>query len=431
MRDMEHWPKANEAVTAARSPRAGDRLGVMLIIALVGASLIVLPALYGLAAFHGDFGRMRAPRILGHVACECLANVAVMLGSLGLAGRLDRKLAQVFGLVLSIHGALALMILFFRLYYSIPMLLAGVVCSAFLGPLAMFIRHRTRPLRVGVLGPEHSVLSDRNLDWEMIDTADDAIGAYDLLLVTDENGLPPQWSRTVSRAMLAGRRVRHVAEYLEEARGIVSIAHFDLDHLPRGGLASYATVKRVMDIFIVICALPIAAPILALSALAVRLTMGAPVLFIQERVGLGGRVFRMIKLRTMRSRRTGDPAVATARGDERVTPAGRLLRRYHLDELPQIWNVLKGEMSIVGPRPEQPALGEAYGREVPAFVFRHLVRPGITGWAQVRAPYAADLAETQIKLGFDLFYLKNFSLALDVQIMARTFWTLIIAFGVR
>jgi len=390
-----------------------------------------MPLVYGLVAFHGDYGQMMKPQIIGHVACECAANAAVMLGSLRLIGRFDRKLTQVFVRTLVIHGALAFLTLIFRLYYSIPMLLTGALCSVGLGAPVMFIQHRSGRIRVGLLGPWHPILSERGLEWEAVDKSGETIRPYDFLLVTFPGGLPPRWAPALSRAMLAGKRVRHVAEYLEEARGVVAIEHFNLDHLPAGGPTSYRTGKRLLDVLVAVLALPVALPVLAVAAVGIRLSMGRPIFFVQERVGLGGRVFRMIKLRTMRPQALGEAEVATARDDGRITPLGRWLRRFHLDELPQLWNVLVGEMSVVGPRPEQPGLSEAYGRQVPAFAYRHLVRPGITGWAQVRAPYAADLAETQVKLGFDFFYLKNFSFALDVQIVFRTVWTLLTGGGVR
>jgi lipopolysaccharide/colanic/teichoic acid biosynthesis glycosyltransferase len=200
--------------------------------------------------------------------------------------------------------------------------------------------------------------------------------------------------------------------------------------LPSGRLTWWRSGKWLFDILVTLALSPLALPILAVAAAAILLMMGPPVFFRQSRVGLGGRPFMILKLRTMRPREGGDQ-IATAIGDTRVTPLGRWLRRSHLDELPQLWNVLVGEMSLVGPRPEQPALAEAYAREAPAFAYRQLMRPGITGWAQVRAGYAADLAETEVKLAHDLFYLKNCSFALDVEICARTVWALLSGEGAR
>ncbi|MDB5480544.1 MAG: exopolysaccharide biosynthesis polyprenyl glycosylphosphotransferase [Caulobacteraceae bacterium] len=200
--------------------------------------------------------------------------------------------------------------------------------------------------------------------------------------------------------------------------------------LPSGRPTWRRSGKRLFDILVSLAVAPLALPVVIAAGAAILLTMGKPVFFRQVRVGLGGRPFMILKLRTMRPGEAGGQT-ATVVGDARVTPLGRWLRRYHLDELPQLWNVLIGEMSLVGPRPEQPALAEAYAREAPAFAYRQLMRPGITGWAQVRAGYAADLAETRVKLVHDLFYLKKCSFALDVEICARTVWALLSGAGAR
>jgi lipopolysaccharide/colanic/teichoic acid biosynthesis glycosyltransferase len=197
-----------------------------------------------------------------------------------------------------------------------------------------------------------------------------------------------------------------------------------------GGPTWRGAGKRAFDILWSLALAPLALSIVAVAGVIILLAMGWPIFFRQARVGLNGRRFKILKLRTMRVEPTSGQ-IATAIGDERVTPVGRWLRRSHVDELPQLWNVLIGEMSLVGPRPEQPALAEAYAREVPAFAYRQLMRPGITGWAQVKAGYAADLAETRVKLDHDLFYVRNCSFALDVEICVRTIWVLLSGAGVR
>ena len=198
----------------------------------------------------------------------------------------------------------------------------------------------------------------------------------------------------------------------------------DGDDLPALGPAGYRRGKRLLDIAAVVILALLAAPIVAVAGIAILLTMGWPVFFSQPRVGLGGREFLILKLRTMRPGGEGGER-ATAANDDRITPFGRWLRRFHVDELPQLWNVLVGEMSLVGPRPEQPGLAAAYARQAPGFAYRQLVRPGITGWAQVHAGYAADLEETRVRLAYDLFYLRHVSFSLDLQICARTIWTIL------
>jgi lipopolysaccharide/colanic/teichoic acid biosynthesis glycosyltransferase len=181
----------------------------------------------------------------------------------------------------------------------------------------------------------------------------------------------------------------------------------------------YARVKRVADIVLIILTLPVTLFLIAACALAIRTTMGAPILYVQDRVGLGGRIFRIYKLRTMRPPGV-DTQVATAQNDPRITPVGWMLRVSHLDELPQIWNILKGDMTISGPRPEQPALVELYRQQLPEYDLRHSVTPGLTGWAQVVSGYASDTAETTVKLAHDLHYVRNFGPMLDIKIAVRT-----------
>jgi exopolysaccharide biosynthesis polyprenyl glycosylphosphotransferase len=180
-------------------------------------------------------------------------------------------------------------------------------------------------------------------------------------------------------------------------------------------------VKRVFDCVFSVSGLVLFAPLLGAAALLVRLSGGSSILFRQVRLGEGGKTFAMLKFRTMREgAELPGEAIWAVQDDPRVTWAGRLLRSTHMDELPQFWNVLRGDMSIVGPRPERPEFLELLQREVPFWKRRHLVKPGITGWAQVQAGYASDVESAGQKLSYDLYYLKHQSLALDLAITAKT-----------
>lgn len=179
------------------------------------------------------------------------------------------------------------------------------------------------------------------------------------------------------------------------------------------------TSKRAVDLVIASLAALVAAPIIAVMALLVKLS-GGPAFYRQTRIGEGGEPFQMVKLRSMRVTPQGLPARWSAADDERVTKLGRFLRRTHFDELPQIVNVLKGEMSIVGPRPEQPSFVEALEESVPFYSRRHVVRPGITGWAQVGCGYAGSHEGTLWKLSHDLYYLKHRSATFDLLILGET-----------
>jgi len=189
-------------------------------------------------------------------------------------------------------------------------------------------------------------------------------------------------------------------------------------------------VKRLFDVTLSVIGLTIALPIMAVVALAIRVSSTGPVLYSQIRVGRNGVPFTIYKFRSMRiDAEKASGAVWSVENDPRVTPLGRLLRRSRLDELPQLWNVLRGDMSFVGPRPERPEFIAELERQIPFYSQRHVVRPGLTGWAQVRHGYGATIEDTQEKLQFDLFYIKHMSFPFDVYIVLETVKTVLVRAG--
>lgn len=178
--------------------------------------------------------------------------------------------------------------------------------------------------------------------------------------------------------------------------------------------------KRAIDILISSILIALTLPIMLLVALAILLEDGSPVLFRQERIGLGGCTFQILKFRSMRKGSEKGRPRWTADGDPRITPVGQFIRKFRLDELPQLINILRGEMSLIGPRPEVPYFCELLEKEIPFFNQRHVVRPGLTGWAQVKYQYGATLEESKTKFEFDLFYIKHLSLMLDLAIIFET-----------
>ena len=188
-------------------------------------------------------------------------------------------------------------------------------------------------------------------------------------------------------------------------------------------------LKRVCDLLLALVVLLLAAPLLALAAIAIKLEDRGPVLFRQTRVGRHRRPFTLLKLRTMRAAPGGERY--TAPGDRRITRVGALLRASRLDELPQLWNVFTGEMSMIGPRAEWDVLVADYEKQIPCYHYRHLVRPGITGWAQVNYPYGANLEDTARKLEYDLYYIRRYSLRLDAAIVLKTMHVMLFGKGGR
>jgi exopolysaccharide biosynthesis polyprenyl glycosylphosphotransferase len=180
-------------------------------------------------------------------------------------------------------------------------------------------------------------------------------------------------------------------------------------------------LKRLLDVFASLALLALTLPTLLLAALAIKLDSEGPVFYRQERVGRGGKPVHVYKFRTMRvdAELASGPQWASVQ-DPRVTRIGGFLRRMRIDELPQILNVLKGEMSLVGPRPERPHFVTTLGAQIPFYAERHAMRPGITGWAQVNYPYGASIEDARAKLSYDLYYIKNFSFVFDLLILLST-----------
>lgn len=237
------------------------------------------------------------------------------------------------------------------------------------------------------------------------------------------------------RAILTTLKLHHVRLYSPQAvaealSGRIPESVLTSDLWQPDGNPAYDLLKRTLDVTAVVMTLPLTLPLALLVAMAIRIDSRGPVLFSQWRTGLHGRAFRLYKFRSMHH--TAQDAVRFAdENDPRVTRLGRFLRKTRLDEMPQLWNVLRGHMSLIGPRPEQTPFVAQFAQEIPSYPYRHLVRPGLTGWAQVQQGYAASTHETAIKLSYDLYYVTHYSLAMDLLILAKTLRTVLTGHGAR
>lgn len=224
---------------------------------------------------------------------------------------------------------------------------------------------------------------------------------------------------------LRGIRVTDLSGFFERVTGEVPVDSLKASWLIYGDGFRQGwgrrTVKRVFDLIAATLLLLVASPVMLATAIAIFMESGYPILFRQERVGMGGRTFRVIKFRSMtvEAEKDGRPRWASPR-DSRITGVGRFLRRTRIDELPQILNVLKNEMSFVGPRPERPYFVDQLTGQIPFYGARHTVKPGITGWAQVQYAYGATIEDAAKKLQYDLYYVKNHTLLLDLVILIKT-----------
>jgi exopolysaccharide biosynthesis polyprenyl glycosylphosphotransferase len=255
----------------------------------------------------------------------------------------------------------------------------------------------------------------------------------DIVVLASVDSRPDAFERLLDVANV-GFKIVGVSEFYEHAFGRVPVQtlkpswFMNVLHLYQRSYTRSA--KRAFDVAVAAAALALTWWLFPVLWLAVRRTPG-PVIFRQTRLGEGGKPFTIYKFRTMRADAEAAGAVWAAHDDPRVTATGRFMRKLRLDELPQLFNVLKGEMSIVGPRPERPEFLEQLRDAVPFWTRRHLVKPGITGWAQVRRGYTADAEGTAEKLSYDLWYLRHRSLAIDVAVCVKTFATILTGSGAR
>ena len=297
----------------------------------------------------------------------------------------------------------------------------GVEIVGFIDPdPARVGAHVLNPGVVGTIEDIPSIVRSRNVDRVVVS------------LVDARGKLPMD---KLLEMKLDGVAFDHLASVYEEYTGKIAVENLRPSWLifSSGFRKSrlLAASKRLLDLVASSVLLIVTLPLMGIVALAVKFTSPGPVLYHQNRVGLQGAVFMVHKFRTMRENAealTG-PVWASKSGDPRVTPIGGMLRRTRFDELPQLWNVISGEMSFVGPRPERPEFVSELTHQIPYYGQRHSVRPGITGWAQVRYTYGASVEDALQKLQYDLFYIKNMSVALDLFILFETVKTVLLRRG--
>jgi sugar transferase (PEP-CTERM system associated) len=292
---------------------------------------------------------------------------------------------------------------------------------------------------VGFVDPDPSRVGTPVFNPGVIGTIDDipAISrarAVDRVVVSlsDARGTLPM--EKLLEMKLDGVSFDHLASVYEEYTGKIAVENlrpswliFSPGFKPSAWL--HAT-KRAIDLLLAGLGLVVTAPLMALIGIGVRLTSSGPALYHQQRVGQHGRVFTVHKFRSMRQDAEADTGAVWAKADDaRITLLGGFLRRSRLDELPQLWNILIGDMSFVGPRPERPEFVQQLSREIPFYRQRQVVRPGLTGWAQVRYTYSASVEEALMKLQYDLYYIKNLSLSLDLFIVFSTIKTVLLRRG--
>lgn len=330
----------------------------------------------------------------------------------------------------------ALGFMFLRLEYSrVQFLMSfGASVLAFYWVFIMVRRLNRMRLAVVPVGDVSRLLTLGFVRWRPLASPSD-MRVEGGIVVDMKADLSPEWERFIADRALDGTPVYDAKQVFESLSGRVQV-----EHLSENTFAAltpnsiYASGKRHIDFLVAVAAAILTAPLLVLVAIAIRLESSGPAIFRQERIGYRGRVFTVYKLRTMRMAAAGSETLEsemTKDRDPRITRLGRFLRKTRIDELPQIINILRGEMSWIGPRPEAVRISQWYEKNIPFYRYRHLVRPGITGWAQVSQGHVTTLDDGDLKLQYDFFYVKNFSLWLDILVLLRTVRVVFTGHGAR
>lgn len=327
-------------------------------------------------------------------------------------------------------GAIALL----RMDYSRPALFIAFVIANILLVFGNQLSRKYHHLKLAIVpfGDYQEVLDVQAADYRVLDEPALKGTRYDAVVADLRGSMPGEWQTFLANCALANIPVYHSRLMVEQLTGRVKVTHLSENIF--GALYTtsfYGIIKRICEITFVVILSPIWLPLMLIFGLLVKLESKGSMFFIQERVGLGDRDFKVYKLRSMCQDSERKGARFATQGDARVTKIGKFIRKTRIDEIPQFINILKGDMSLIGPRPEQRIFVEQFKKEIPFYSYRHVVRPGISGWAQVTQGYAANADETRVKLEYDLYYIKHFSFWLDVLIVLKTIRTMLTGFGAR
>lgn len=347
----------------------------------------------------------------------------------------NRSVGFIPSSVISVYGCLILFLAIFRLNYSSLFLISSFFMSLLSGFVLYFVTIRFSKKRIAIipLGNIQNLEKITTVDWIKLEKPDLSEKTYDAIVVDlYSEDLTEEWQKFLAETALMNIKIYNAKNLEESLTGRVRSRYFyenDLGTLQPSGI--YQIIKRVIDVIAVLVTLPITICIMLITAIAIRLESKGNVLFIQKRVGQGGKEFNLYKFRSMCQDSEKDGAKFATTNDMRITKVGKFIRKTRIDELPQFFNVLKGDMSLIGPRPEQKVFVDKFIKEIPFYNYRHIVKPGISGWAQVIQGYTADVNDTKVKLQYDLYYIKNFSIWLDILIVFKTIKTMLTGFGAR
>ena len=368
------------------------------------------------------------------VACSYVATV-FSLRKLKLFPGMRSAVAGV-PLLLTWYALAALALLLLRLPYSLQYIFGGFALSAIWMLLHSVILWRTRRLNLAFvpLGRADRLDEIPGANWIRLDDPQFPQQPDVHAIVADLHApaLDNAWQKFLAQCTLQHIPVYNIRQVEESLTGRIRIRHMyenDLGSLLPSPI--YITTKYILDVLLIAISLPVVLPLMLLTAVAIKLDDGGRVFYTQERVGYRGKPFLIHKFRSMTDCDDLNQQQETELSDARITRVGRFIRKTRIDELPQFYNVIKGEMSLIGPRAEYKKFADDLESSVPFYQYRHIVKPGISGWAQVMHGYATGVDETQIKIEHDFYYIKHFSFWLDFLIVLLTIRTVVTGFGSR
>ncbi|WP_305098548.1 sugar transferase [Croceibacterium aestuarii] len=426
------------AVLRDREPSRPSRFYARFTFELLGGLClsVLVPSAVGAAFVSGFLEQATAINTIVALTLAYVSSMLVMRTMRGFPGvEPDTYLLPAFGIV---YASIVVAMVLLRFEYSRILLISGILLGMSWSYFVAIARSRTKTYRIGIIdyGDLHDIAEIKRVKWHRVTEPTDVADLHLDALVADFSAdIPDHWEAAIAEFVLQGLPAYHVKQLKESLTGMVELEHLSVNSV--GSLTptlAYFHLKRIIDWILAAVLLGPLLPVMLLVAVAVKLDSSGPAIFRQIRVGYRGRPFTVYKFRTMYAKSVHtDPKLAaqTQHGDPRITRLGRLLRASRLDELPQVFNILKGEMSWIGPRPEAAILAEWYEREIPFFRYRYVVLPGITGWAQVNQGHVVEVADVTGKLHHDFYYITRFSAALDLLIIFRTIQTMVSGRGHR
>ncbi|MFV8463719.1 sugar transferase [Vibrio campbellii] len=381
-----------------------------------------------------DWGRL--PTTVENSMIACIVSYLISANVLPRISRyllVERKY-YILPVMSTVYAITLAMILLTRLDYSRPVLIHGFIISFFIFYALSLIQKEDRKLKLAAL--KNFKLDEfkrhKNIQVDELTDFEQLPYSHDGLVLDLHKELSDTQSKFVADCSINNIAVFHSESIREMVEGKVQTSHLSENSI--GTLQPnpiYRGLKRLWESALIIVTLPITLPVMLLTALAIKIESPGSAIFIQERVGQGGKPFKIYKFRSMSTRPKNAESKFATEEQARVTRIGKVIRKVRIDELPQFFNVLKGEMSLIGPRPEQESFVKKFEEEIPFYGYRHMVKPGITGWAQTVQGYADDTETTTQKLAYDLYYIKHLSFWLDMNIVIKTIRTMLTGFGAK